>query len=226
MPRPRSWTDDQLREAVRVSRSLLQVCRHLGIPPGGETYQNLRWHVARLGLEIAHVPSAAGVQRRPSRSWTDDELRTAVRTNVTISGVLRSLGYSPSGGMHRYISTRIHQLDLDTSHFVGRAWARGRRVSGAPRRPLDEILVANSPYLSTGSLRRRLIREGLKRPLCEVCGLDTWRGEPLPLALDHVNGDPTDNRLENLRILCPNCHALTDTWCGRRRSNARAVGDV
>ena len=85
---------------------------------------------------------------------------------------------------------------------------------------LDEILVENSTYRSSAQLRRRLILAGLKCQRCEHCGLDEWMGQELPLSLDHINGDPTDNRLENLRILCPNCHALTETWCARNRGAA------
>jgi hypothetical protein len=92
-----------------------------------------------------------------------------------------------------------------------------------PYRPvmsLDEILVVNSTYTSTATLRRRLIKAGLKEARCESCGISEWQGQPLPLALDHINGVHTDNRLENLRILCPNCHALPDTWCVRNREPA------
>jgi 5-methylcytosine-specific restriction endonuclease McrA len=74
---------------------------------------------------------------------------------------------------------------------------------------LEKILVRGSTYRGNSKLRVRLIEAGLLAPECAECGLTTWRGEPLPLHLDHINGDHTDNRLENLRILCPNCHAIT-----------------
>lgn len=72
-------------------------------------------------------------------------------------------------------------------------------------------------------LRRRLVAEGLKPAHCEHCLLDTWRGRPLSLQLHHVNGDGADNRLENLEVLCPNCHSQTDTWGGRNRRGELAA---
>ena len=105
----------------------------------------------------------------------------------------------------------IRSSGFDTSHFTGTRWARGRRL---PKIPLEKILVRGSTYRGNSKLRKRLIEAGLLAPKCAECGSSTWRGEPLPLHLDHINGDHTDNRLENLRILCPNCHAITDTWCG------------
>lgn len=90
---------------------------------------------------------------------------------------------------------------------------------------MTEILIENSDYTGTARLRARLITEGLKPARCERCGLDSWLGEPLPLMLDHINDSPTDNRLENLRILCPNCHALTDTWCRAKATTKPAYSN-
>ena len=217
MPRQRTWTDAQLRHAVQRSPNLLQVCKELDISPGARTYALLRRHIERLGLEASHLPRVERQRRR--RTWSDDDLRAAVADNMSYAAVLRALGYTPSGGMHRYIRSCINELGVDTSHFHGQAWSRGRRFGpgSRPVTPLEDILVRNSTYRSTASLRKRLIKAGLKQNRCELCGLSEWMGQPLPLALDHINGDPTDNRLENLRIVCPNCHALTDTWCARNR---------
>lgn len=135
--------------------------------------------------------------------------------------VARRLGYEPSGGIHRFVKGHIVRLGLDTSHMLGQGWAAGLSNPNCRRpRPLAEILVVGCAYPSS-KLRQRLIAEGLKHAHCEHCGLDEWRGERLPLVLDHANGDHTDNRIENLRILCPNCHSVTESWCRKVSSRRR-----
>jgi transposase-like protein len=215
VPRARRWTDEQLGAAVAGSRTLSEVCRRLGIRPG--KYDLLRRHIARLGLDATHIPRSGEGAGRHRRSWSVEDLAKAVAVSDSVSEVSRRLGYTPNGGVHRMIVKYIRTSGLDTSHFTGTRWARGRRL---PKRSLDEILVENSTYYANSKLRRRLVEAGLLEAECAECGLDTWRGRPLPLHLDHINGDHTDNRLENLRILCPNCHALTDTWCARNRKPA------
>jgi predicted transcriptional regulator len=102
--------------------------------------------------------------------------------------------------------------------FTRGAWhdavARGVVTPRPARLPLEQLLVAG-PRRNRNHIKRRLFEAGVKARRCESCGLSEWRDVAIPLALHHVNGDRHDHRLENLQILCPNCHGLTETWAGR-----------
>jgi hypothetical protein len=218
MPRHRTWTDEQLRAAVRSSKKLSEVYAKLGFIAGD--YGGLRRHIVRLGLDVSRLcPTPTPFRPRPRR-WTDKQLVEEVMASHSLAEVMRRLGYQPSGGIHRMLVGHIKRLGLDSSHFTGQGWARGHTFAGRSALPLRAVLVTNSSYTNNARLRERLIKAGLKERRCEECGLQLWRGQTFTLALDHINGDHTDNRLENLRILCPNCHALTDTWCARNRKPA------
>lgn len=146
------------------------------------------------------------------RSWTDQDLVSAVRKNITISGVLRDLGISDYGGNYRTFHREVARLGVSTTHMKGRGHGQSRTG-----RPIEEVLVRNSSY-GGGSyaLKKRLLRGGLLQEECVECGGgNLWNGKPLQLQLDHINGDPRDNRIENLRILCPNCHTQTPTFAGK-----------
>jgi len=131
------------------------------------------------------------------------------------SQVLRGWGLHVSSGNYRTFKKYVSLWNLDTSHFKIIAFG-GRLVKSE----LSSILVQGSVYSST-KLKKRLLTEGLLEDLCSECGLTSWRGKPLSLQLDHVNGDPSDNRLSNLRVLCPNCHSQTATYAGRSKRKTR-----
>jgi 5-methylcytosine-specific restriction endonuclease McrA len=88
--------------------------------------------------------------------------------------------------------------------------------------PNERLFVAGEPR-NRGNLKRRMIADGIKQNVCAACGLGEWRGKRLSMALHHINGDRLDNRLENLELLCPNCHSQTDTYSGRNGHRRRAA---
>ena len=149
------------------------------------------------------------------KKWAETELVDAAKKSTSLRQVLMALNLRAAGGNYTHIQRALKELKIDTSHFRGRAWRRGMPKAVIPAKSLEEILVENSTYQSY-KLKRRLFEEGLKQPFCEQCG---WAEKSidgrLPLELDHINGVRTDNRLENLRILCPNCHSLQLTHRGR-----------
>ncbi len=149
------------------------------------------------------------------RSWTTDQLKNAVKTSFSYRQVLIKLELREAGGNYEQIKKYIKECKLDIKHFKGRTWNKGLKGIGKPRIPLEKILIKNS-YFQSFKLKKRLFAIGLKSQYCEQCGWAKYTEDGyLPLELDHINGDRHDNRLENLRILCPNCHSLQPTHRGR-----------
>lgn len=156
------------------------------------------------------------------RRYTDQDIVNAVQSSFSIAQVLRILHLSPTGANYSAMHTHFARLELNTSHFTGQAHIRGKHHSWTPSLPLEEILVVNSSYRWTGRLKARLLKEGLLVNHCYECGLPPlWQGKRLVLVLDHINGDRADNRIENLRLLCPNCNSQQHTFAGKNKGRYR-----
>ncbi len=159
---------------------------------------------------------------RPSSA----DLRSAVSGSISVAATLRKLGRPDNGTQRALLRRWVDEEGLSTAHFLGQAHRRGEPGT-TPLRRAEHILVRHDGERRTRSvLLRRALREiGLPEE-CAECGTGPeWRGKPMTLEVDHVNGDWSDDRAANLRLLCPNCHASTDTWCrggrGRHRTDDR-----
>lgn len=148
--------------------------------------------------------------------YTREMLSEAVAASTSMAAVLRHFGLRQTGGAHAHLRRRITKLGLDTSHFLGSGHLRG--THSLKRRSADQILTLRPSTAGREKphvLRRALLEIG--RPLrCTECANgDSWRGRPLVLHVDHIDGRLWDCRPDNLRFLCPNCHSQTSTFAGR-----------
>lgn len=149
------------------------------------------------------------------RTFTLDQFVKVVKNNYSVASCLSSLNLSPTGANYKGFYKFQKENNIDISHFTGQGHLKGK-THCYNKIPLSDILVKDYSY-SSNKLRKRLISEGLKDHKCECCGLSEWLGEPIPLELDHIDGDHYNNTLENLKILCPNCHSKTPTYRGRNK---------
>lgn len=141
--------------------------------------------------------------------YTKEIMEKACEGALSIAQVCRNLGLKPVGGNYKTVKSNLDRFGIDVSHFTGQRWNKGlKHIDKTSRYSLDDILKENVDYKSS-DLKERLIAAGLKKNECEICGYAE------NLELHHINGNHYDNRLENIQILCPNCHAKTDNYRGR-----------
>lgn len=213
MPWTLRVTEDEVAKAIAKAHSWRDALGALGYAYHGKNIATIRKWAARWNVSTAHLSDYRGQRGGPVR-YSDDELRSAVAASLSWAETLRRLGYCPTGGNAKTLKRKVARLEIPVDHFDPYAATRGRRTNR--RRPLDEVLVKDSTY-SRSALKQRLYEAGLKQRICELCGQgETWNGRQISLIIDHINGVRDDNRLENLRIICPNCAAGLDTHCGRK----------
>ncbi len=138
-------------------------------------------------------------------------VKEAVEKSQSLSQVLDELGLSKSGDCYNHVRKYCKQYNIDLPIYNNK---RGGKLTLTP---LSEMLVENK-NIQGSKLAKRLIKEKLIKNICNICGHGPeWMGKPLTLQLDHINGNNQDNRIENLRILCPHCHSQTENWGGRNK---------
>ncbi|MGV9287801.1 HNH endonuclease signature motif containing protein [Streptomyces sp. NPDC003719] len=209
-----AYSRDRLEEAARGARTLSEALVRLGVDPKSSTRRYVLGRMRKLGVDVSHF-------QREGAKWTREVLEPVVASSTSVNEVLRRLGLDLVGGHHTNISRRISAHGIDTSHFTA-AVRTERQRDNRRRRTAGEILVEETSDHAKrvpGSRLKRAMRELGVEERCALCGIEPmWLGEPLPLEVDHIDGDWRNNRIENLRTLCPNCHATTDSYRGRGKA--------
>ena len=149
--------------------------------------------------------------------YSEKQLRDAVKSSTSMRQVLQKLNVAPYGGNYDVLRKALKYFDLSISHFKGQAWNRGKKLP--PKRSIT-LYLSNKLPIQSYKLKNRLLYESVFEHQCSNCLRRNWLEQPIPLELDHINGDNKDNRLINLRLLCPNCHALTPTYRSKKRPKA------
>ncbi len=140
---------------------------------------------------------------RSYRVYTDEDIITTVKEVKSLGQLLEKLGLKQAGGNYANMKNNLQRLNVDTSHWTGKAWNK------------NEQLKDWKDYKRSANLKKHLIK--LRGVICECCKLAHWLDAEIPLEVHHKDGNRTNNNENNLQLLCPNCHALTDNWRGRKR---------
>lgn len=149
------------------------------------------------------LPDGSSIIKKMFSEYNDDELKRVIKVCSSITMVIDNLRLNKS--YHSQIKKFIIDNSIDTSHFIRRK-----------REKIENKLIKGDKHIESKAIKKYIIENKIVEHKCSVCNIEPiWNGKPLTLQLDHINGDHYDNRLENLRLICANCHTQTDTFTGR-----------
>jgi hypothetical protein len=213
-----------LTTLVKKCTSLKEILCELDVLPIDSNYKTLKKHLSLNNIDYSHIKSINRIKKIKD-NYTFINLSNIIKTSFTYKEVFEKLGLNNHGNNYNTIHKYVDLYGINTSHFNSNL-ERIKNLIKYNKISLDIILVENSAYRSTSHLKKRLYDENIKSRICELCGqTENWNGSHMSLILDHINGIPNDNRIENLRIVCPNCNATLPTHCGKNIKSDKLKND-
>lgn len=198
-------TEDNLRSIVNESHSWMEVIEKCGLKT---ITRSLQKNLKKYNIDCSHFERFFDGRYTRFNKFTKKQLMDITNKHDNWKGIMEDLGYITCDHVHQ-VQQKLEKVGISFAH-VNPLYYRAKRSN-----PLDKILVQESHYTNMTQLRSRLQKELGWEHKCTICNNTEWNGQPIPIQIDHINGEHTDNRIENLRFLCPNCHAQTDTYCGK-----------
>lgn len=150
--------------------------------------------------------------------YTKENLTPAVKASKSYAGVLRFLGLKQAGGTQSNIKKRIEKFKINTDHFTGMGWNIGS-ISNMRKSAKDILILKNNDIRTKAPMLRRALLEIGHLYECSECFISEYNGKDITLHVDHIDGNYNDNRKENVRFLCPNCHSQTETFGNKKRNS-------
>lgn len=200
----------KLTKLIKQNKSISQVVIAVGFTKQNSRARN---YIKQFAINNNLTKYLIQYSEHRGTRYTIEDIKRIVPKCITISEVVRKLGLQCHGGNIRTIQNKIKRYDIDTSHFNIKKALRKNKNDYSK----EQIFCINSVYGRT-NIRRAVIRFNVLQYQCKVCNNSgMWNNQPITLQLDHINGVTSDNRIENLRFLCPNCHSQTLTYGNKKR---------
>jgi len=205
------YKKDILEKLIKDGKNFKEILLELDILPIWSNYNTLKKYLRKFDIDYSHLRNSISYIKA---NWEKENVEKIINESKSQKEVLEKMGLRSAGSNFSTLKKYIELYELDTSHFK-RCYEDMVLFNGENKISLCDVLIENSTY-DRRSLKDRLYNEGLKERKCELCGQgEEWTGKHMSLILDHINGIHNDNRIGNLRIVCPNCNATLDTHCGK-----------
>lgn len=216
----KKYDKDILLKLVNKHNTFKDILLELDYLPVQSNYKTLKKYLNLYNINYQHILNQS-YKKNVKIDYSEKNLRKIISESYTFADIKRNLGLTLTGGNNNTLRKYIKEYNIDISHFDPHKVRREKLIKHNTI-PLNNILVENSTYSYTTGLKKRLYKEGLKKRKCELCDQgEEWKGKKMSLILDHINGINNDNRIENLRIVCPNCNATLDTHCGKNKKKCQ-----